>query len=71
MAKRKKEQTPSVGPRGGTTTRTPTGMVKKNRWISVEDYERLRRLAFETRKSEADLIRLGLSAVLDGELESD
>lgn len=70
MAK-KKEEPPSVGPRGGTTTRTEAGMVKKNMWISLEDYERLRRMAFETRKSEAELIRVGLSAVLDGKLKLD
>jgi hypothetical protein len=67
MSKRQQQQ-PAAGPRGGTTTRTATGMVKKNLWISGEEAERLRRLAFDRRVSEAALFRRGLAAVLDREV---
>lgn len=52
-----------TGPRGGKTTVTE-GMFRKNLWISQEQNERLRYLAFRTRRSEADLIRQGLELVL-------
>jgi len=48
------------GPRGGTTTVTASGMVKKNLWIPSEMAEELRAVAYRERRSEADLIREGL-----------
>lgn len=56
-----------TGPRGGTTTRSDSGMVKKNLWIPADDAERLRVAAFEQRTTEAELMRQGITAVLDGE----
>ena len=53
-----------TGPRGGTTTVTKSGMVKKNLWIPTEDAEVLRRTAFERRVSEAEIIREGLRRAL-------
>lgn len=53
------------GPRGGTTTVTKSGMVKKNLWIPEADAEELREKAFVERRSEADIIREGLSLVLE------
>lgn len=53
-----------TGPRGGTTTITKSGMVKKNLWIPGEEAEALRRKAFEERRSEADIVREGLRRVL-------
>jgi len=51
---------PPRGPRGGTTTVTKTGMVKKNLWVPFEMAEELRSIAYRERRSEADLIRAGL-----------
>lgn len=56
-----------MGPRGGTTTVTESGMVKKNLWIPREEAELLREKAFHERRSEADIIREGLRAVLGTE----
>ena len=53
------------GPRGGTTTRTQSGLVKKNFWLPREQAEALRRQAHEDRRTEAAIIREGLSKVLD------
>ncbi len=53
-----------VGPRGGVTTRTRGGMVKKNLWLPEEMAETLRQKAFDERRSEADIIREALADVL-------
>jgi len=50
-----------TGPRGGTTTVTESGLVKKNLWFPMEDAEWLRRVAYERHVSEADVIRLGIT----------
>lgn len=60
-----------VGPRGGTTTVTKSGMVKKNLWIPQDEAEALREKAFHERRSEADIIREGLRSVLDGSVLDD
>jgi hypothetical protein len=52
------------GPRGGTTTRTPSGMMKKNFWLSIELAEELRQRAYEERRTESAIIREGLIAAL-------
>jgi hypothetical protein len=49
-----------VGPRGGTTTLTKSGMVRKNFWLPVDEAEELRLKAFQERRSEADIIRAAL-----------
>ena len=59
-----------TGPRGGTTTVTASGLVKKNLWVSQEDAEALRRLAFEQHTSEAEIIREGIRRVLHDESEA-
>jgi len=58
------QRTPTRGPRGGTTTITASGRVRKNLWISHEENEALRRQAYETRHSETEIIRRGLRAAL-------
>ena len=60
---------PPTGPRGGTTTITRSGMVKKNLWIPADEAEALRRKAFDERRSEADIVREGLRRVLFGDEE--
>lgn len=53
-----------TGPRGGVTTVTKSGMVKKNLWVTREAAEALRLKAFEEGRTEADIIREGLDLVL-------
>jgi hypothetical protein len=48
------------GPRGGTTTISGSGFVKKNFWLPLGTAEELRRQAFETRRSEAEIMREAL-----------
>jgi len=55
---------PHRGPRGGTTTISDSGMVKKNFWLPRPLAEALRRAAFETRRSEAEMIREALERFL-------
>lgn len=52
------------GPRGGTTTVTKSGLVKKNLWLHRDDAEALRQKAYAEGKTEAEIIRAGLSKVL-------
>ena len=48
------------GPRGGTTTVTTSGMVKKNLWVPEALAEELRQRAFEERRPEAEILREAL-----------
>lgn len=52
------------GPRGGKTTRTGRGGVKKNLWIPADLNEQLREEAFQRRVPEAELIRQALRMFL-------
>lgn len=58
------DDSPRTGPRGGTTTVTNSGMIRKNLWISDEENEALRRRAFDERRSETQIIRAGLRRIL-------
>lgn len=58
------DQPPQRGPRGGTTTVTSHGYIRKNLWISHEENEALRRKAFDERLSETKIIRAGLRTQL-------
>lgn len=49
------------GPKGGTTTLTASGMVKKNLWVTRSMAERLREEAYERRTSEPEIIRQALT----------
>jgi hypothetical protein len=53
------------GPRGGTTTVTRTGMVKKNLWLPREMAERLREEAYRLRLPEAELMRRALAGFFE------
>ena len=55
----------TTGPRGGTTTVTRSGLVKKNFWIPAKEAERLRRVAYTAHISEAEVMREGLGLALD------
>jgi hypothetical protein len=56
----------TVGPRGGTTTLTKSGLVRKNFWLPTDEAEALRLKAFRERRTEADIIRDALRDVLYG-----
>lgn len=51
---------PKEGPRGGKTTRSKSGMVRKSFWIDPDAEEALRRMAFEDRRSESEIVREAL-----------
>lgn len=55
-----------TGPRGGITTVTKSGLVKKYLWISGDAAEALRQKAFDEKRSEAAIIREGLRVALHG-----
>jgi hypothetical protein len=65
------EKTPDfhVGPRGGTTTLTKSGLVRKNFWLPSDEAEALRLKAFKERRTEADIIRDALRDVLDADVD--
>lgn len=52
------------GPRGGTTTISESGMVRKNLWISWDENDALRSKAFAERRSETSVMREGLRRAL-------
>jgi hypothetical protein len=52
------------GPRGGETTVTKSGMVRKTIWLHGEEAEVLRNQAFKDRRTESEIIREALRAFL-------
>lgn len=46
-----------TGPRGGTTTVSKSGMLKKNLWVPPDMGEWLRDMAYVHKMAEADIIR--------------
>lgn len=53
-----------LGPRGGETTVSKTGMIRKNVWLHPDEAEALRLKAFKERRTEAEILREGLRRVL-------
>jgi hypothetical protein len=58
------QHTRTKGPRGGRTTISRKGWVKKNLWITPELAEALREKAFRHRIPEAEIIRQALQTFL-------
>lgn len=56
--------TKRTGPRGGTTTVTDSGMVRKTVWLHADEAEELRKRAFEERKGESEIVREALRRLL-------
>jgi hypothetical protein len=54
----------NTGPRGGTTTVTKSGMVRKTMWFNQDEAEALRVRAFEERKPESEIVREALRRFL-------
>lgn len=52
------------GPKGGRTTRTRSGMVRKSLMLGSEEAQALRRAAFETERSEAEIVREAVRRLL-------
>jgi len=53
-----------VGPRGGKTTVTKTGLVRKSLWLHLDEAEALRERAYKERKTEAEIVRVALRRFL-------
>jgi hypothetical protein len=54
-----------LGPRGGETTVSKTGMIRKNVWLHPDEAEALRVKAFKERRTESEILREGLRKVLE------
>ncbi len=54
-----------LGPRGGETTVSKTGMIRMTIWLHPDEAEALRLKAFQERRTQAEIIREGLRTVLD------
>lgn len=55
----------NTGPRGGKTTITETGLVRKTIWLHTDEAEALRRRAFDDRRSESEIVREALRLLLE------
>lgn len=53
-----------LGPRGGETTISKTGMIRKTLWLHPDEAEALRLKAFHERRTEAEILREGLRRIL-------
>ena len=54
----------TIGPRGGKTTMTETGLVRKTIYFHVDEAESLRLKAFEDRRTESEIVREALRKFL-------
>jgi len=59
-----------AGPKGGKTTRTPGGLVRKSVLLTEEISEELRERAHSERRSESDIVREALEDYFDRHPES-
>lgn len=64
MADRDQPQDQRRGPKGGVTTRSSSGMTKKNQWLTDAMAEALRRRAIRDGVSEAEVVRRCLGRYL-------
>jgi hypothetical protein len=53
------------GPKGGETTKTPGGLQRVAVLLTEEQYEALRRLAYERQASQSEIVREALDDFLD------
>jgi hypothetical protein len=52
------------GPRGGETTVTKSGMIRKTIWLHGDEAEALRDRAYRERRSESEIVRESLRSYL-------
>lgn len=55
---------PQTGPRGGETTISKSGMVRKTLWLHGDQAEALRLRAFKDRRAESEIVREALRRLL-------
>jgi hypothetical protein len=60
MAERRKSKLPAVGPRGGTTTISKSGMMRKALNLHYDEWEALRRAAYLQNRPASDIVREAL-----------
>ena len=51
---------PAEGPRGGRTTVSASGMVRKSLWLHGDEAEALRERAYRERRAESEIMREAL-----------
>lgn len=56
---------PKTGPRGGRTTVTKTGLMRKTFALHLDEVEALRAAAYEQRRTETDIVRTALRRYLE------
>jgi hypothetical protein len=59
-----RKDTDPKGPRGGETTVTKSGMIRKTIWLHGDEAEELRDRAYRDRRTESELVREALRAYL-------
>jgi hypothetical protein len=59
-----RKDTDPKGPRGGETTVTKSGMIRKTIWLHGDEAEALRDRAYRNRRTESELVREALRAYL-------
>ena len=64
MATTKRRKAPTTGPRGGETTVSKSGMVRKTLWLHGDEAEALRERAYRERRAESEIVREALRAHL-------
>ena len=52
------------GPRGGSTTVSASGMVRKTLWLHGDEAEALRERAYRERRAESEIMREALRQLL-------
>ena len=56
-----------LGPKGGRTTRTTGGLVRKAWFVRDDQAADVRQRAFDEQRSESEVVRDALDAFLEGE----
>ncbi len=55
-----KKRLPEAGPRGGKTTISKSGMVRKAIYLHHDEWEQLRRRSYEENRPASDIVRESL-----------
>ena len=55
----------ATGPKGGRTTRHPSGLVRKVHYLYEPEAEAIRRIAFDRHVTESEDVREAVDAYLD------
>jgi hypothetical protein len=59
-----KKRQPATGPRGGETTVSKSGMVRKTLWLHGDEADALREKAYQERRAESEIVREALRSFL-------